>query len=456
MRLADAKSAQMFVLYGRRRIGKTSLLRHWCTQHKAPSIYWTGYRTTSEQLLESFSERLAAITPGASAGMAFRSWEAALEHLFNLAAKKTVIAVIDEFPYLVEMESAIPSLLQRLWDERAPGSKLVLALCGSHYHMMHEEFASSKKPLYGRAGRHIVLEEIAPSELGLFLPRYSPSQLVETYAVTGGVPAYLELWDDSRPVLHNVRDLLLRPATFFSQEAALLVQDEIAEPRTYLGILQAIGCGLKTPKQICEASGLLISHVGKYLSTLVDLRFVRRVLSEDSENRTTSRNSRYEIRDPYLRFHFEFLYPYPDRREHDGGGFLLEQVTKRFASYVGKHAYEELARAHVRTLANAGNLSSLPEYIGRGWNRHAEIDLLATNWKDRTALFGECKWTTTKMNRADLESLQERAAKLTKLKDFSANYLLFSKSGFTADLLRNLPDGTRLFLGADFIESTPV
>jgi len=448
--LADSKKAQMLVLYGRRRIGKTSLLKHWGETHKAPSFYWTGYRTTSEQLLESFSARLAGITPGVSTDFTFKNWEAALVHLFKLAEKKAVIAVIDEFPYLVEMEPSIPSLLQRLWDEQAPKSRLILALCGSHYHMMHEEFASSRKPLYGRASRHIILEEIAPSELNLFLPRYSSEQIVETYGVTGGVPAYLELWDDSRPVMHNIKDLLLRPATFFSQEAILLIQDEIAEPRTYLGILQALGSGFKTPKQIADASGLHLNHIGKYLATLVNLRFVRRVLSEDSENRRTSRNSKYEICDPYLRFHFQFLYPYPDMRQFDGGGWLAERVKEQFASFIGKTSYEELARRHVQRMGDAAELSFHPQYVGRAWNRAVELDLVAINWQDKSVLYGECKWTSKKMSGKDLDSLKERSEKLTKLKGFKAQYVLASKSGFTAALTRKLPDEVILLQGGDF------
>ena len=449
--IAASKSSQMVVIYGRRRIGKTSLLRHWSEMHRSTSFYWTSYRTTSEILLESFSQRLATISPGMSEHAIFPSWETALSHLFDLAEKKTIIAIIDEFPYLVEMEPSFPSLLQKMWDERADNSRLILSLCGSHYHMMHEEFASSRKPLYGRASRHMILDEITPQDLQLFLPRYSPEQIVETYGITGGVPAYLELWDDKRPVFYNIRELFLRTSTFFSQEAVLLIQDEIAEPRTYLGILQAIGSGLKTPKQITDISGLAINHIGKYLHTLVNLRFVRRVLSEDSENRNTSRNSKYEIRDPYLRFHFQYLYPYPDRRQFDGKGWLETLVKKNFASYIGKSSYEELARLHLGLLGSEEKLNFTPQYVGRAWNKQAEIDVVAINWQDKQVIFGECKWTRTKMSVTDLESLRSRSEKLTKLKEFTPSYILFSRSGFTAALKKNLPH-TRLFSGGLFTE----
>ena len=448
--IAANAEAQMIVIYGRRRIGKTSLLRHWAEQHAAPSVYWTGYRTTSELLLESFSHRLAEITPGVTSdGLNFRTWEAAFMHLFTLAAKEAVIAVIDEFPYLVEMEPSIPSLLQRLWDEHAGNSRLLLAICGSHYHMMHEEFASSRKPLFGRARRHLIVDEIEPKDLSLFLPRYSPEQIVETYGVTGGVPAYLELWDDQRPVFHNIRELLLRPSTFFSQEALLLIQDEIAEPRTYLGLLQALGGGLKTPKQIADIAGIRLNHVGKYLKTLVDLRFVRRVLSEDTEERMKSRNTKYEIRDPYLRFHFHFLYAHPDRRGAHAGNWLFDHIQEQFPSYIGKNAFEELARQQITAWGDSGELPFTPQYVGRAWNREAEIDVVAINWRDRAVLFGECKWTNAKMPPTALTSLQDRAAKLTKLKGFKAHYALFSKKGFTASALKEA-NAAMMIEGATF------
>lgn len=438
----------MLVVYGRRRVGKTSLLRQWGQVHSSANLYWTAYRTSGDILLESFSDQLAAVTPGVKAGrLDFRTWEDALNHLFDLAEETPLIAVIDEFPYLVEMVPSIPSLLQRIWDERKAKAKLSLAISGSHYHMMHEQFASSRKPLYGRAQRLIHLDEILPSELTLFLPRYSPSQVVETYGVTGGVPAYLELWDDRKPVWKNIEDLLISPATFFSQEALLLIQDEISQPRTYLAILQAIGAGLKTPKQISDITGIALTHMGKYLSVLADLRFVRRVLSEDSADRVKSRNSKYEIRDAYLRFHFEFLYPYPDLRESRSPQ-LNAQIRKAFPAFIGKTSYEELCRRQLSAWAQDGALSFTPEFVGRAWNRKAEIDVVAVNWKDRVVMFGECKWTTTKMNPAHLDALKARASLLTKFDGFTRRYALFSKSGFTKALRENL-DGGVLVIGGE-------
>jgi hypothetical protein len=156
----------------------------------------------------------------------------------------------------VECAPEIPSLLQKLWDKHKENSHIFLILCGSHFHMMHEQFVSRQKPLYGRVTESLVLDEIAPEDLGLFLPRYSPEQIVETYSVIGGIPGYLELWDDRTPVFRNIEQRILSGTTFFSQEATLLIQDEIAEPRTYLAILEAMGAKRCIPSELARTTGI--------------------------------------------------------------------------------------------------------------------------------------------------------------------------------------------------------
>src|SRR5262249_37020187 len=163
--------------------------------------------------------------------------------------------------------------------------------------------------LFGGTTADLLLDEVGLKEMSLFLPAYSPEQLVETYSVIGGVPRYLEAWSDRRPVLTNVRDAILSPVSIFRNEPAFLIQDEIADPRTYLAILEAIGAGMKRPVDIAKLAGVNLAHVGKYLHTLELLRFVRRIVSLEAPSPSTARTSQYEIRDPYLRFHFTFVQP---------------------------------------------------------------------------------------------------------------------------------------------------
>lgn len=298
-------TATFMVVCGRRRIGKTLLLQHWAAKHQK-YLYWTAWRTTPGLLLAGFSQAVASLTPDFQGEVKFPNWEAAFEHLFRHAASRRMVAVIDEFPYLAECVPEVPSLLQKLWDRHKGDSGLLLVLCGSHYRMMNEQFASRRRPLYGRATARLVVGEISPGEIKLFLPRYSPEQIVETYSVIGGVPGYLEMWDDRLPVMRNIEELIVSGKSLLSEEALLLIHDEIAEPRTYLGILQAMGARRSTPAELAARAAIPVNHIGKYLQTLLELRFIRRILSEDARNRTLTRMTRYEIRDPFLRFHFQF------------------------------------------------------------------------------------------------------------------------------------------------------
>ena len=227
-----------------------------------------------------------------------------------------------------------------------------------------------------------------------------------------------------------------RIGTFLSQEALLLIHDEIAEPRTYFGLMEALGSNLRTPAELAKAAGVAINHVGKYLRTLVDLRLVSRVLSGEASDRARTRLTRYEIRDPFFRFYFQFLYPNWPLLQQGRVERMREIVGEGFESYVGRTAYEELARRRIARLGDAGELPFRPDYVGRAWSRAAELDVVAVNWHDRTVLFGECKWRREKMSGDDLRSLRERAGRFPGFAGFKHHWALFSRSGFTAALLQ--------------------
>ena len=444
--------SQMLILYGRRRIGKTALITHWLhEQIPQNAIYWVAHKSSSDMLLEKFSRVVQPCLPDISVNFRFADWESALRQVFDLAKQQKVVLAIDEFPYLVESVPEFPSILQMIWDQHAGTSKLVLILSGSHYHMMFKEFISGKGPLYGRSTADLLLEEIEPSSIRHFLPRYSAEQIVETYSIIGGVPKYLEMWDDRKPVLRNIEHIVLSPVTIFRQEAIFLIQDEIPEPRTYLAILEAIGRGMKSPSAIAKQTGIAINHVGKYVHTLRELGFIRRVISLDAPNYSKTRLSRYEIKDSYLKFYFHYVYPHLEFLEQNRVPRLLDIIKTRHASFVGKTGFEELARRLLIQLGDAHQLSFVPDYVGRVWNKQVEIDVVATSKTSRTILLGECKWTRSPVNEAILDSLIQRSTLLPRIRQYRIHYALFSKKGFTTALMeRARKEHILLFTGANF------
>ncbi len=443
--------AQMVVLYGRRRIGKTTLVDHWLRKRiKTSSVYWVAHRSSSSILLTKFSRALQTALDDVTGQMRFEDWEAAVGQMFSAAKRRRLVVVIDEFPYLMEAVPDFASILQAAWDREAKKGKLFLLLSGSHYHMMQEQFLSGKGPLYGRSTADLLLEEIKPGQIEAFLPRYSPRQLVETYSVIGGVPKYLELWDDRKPVFWNLEQVVLSPASIFRQEAVFLIQDEIPEPRTYLAVLEAIGLGARTPLQIGKRAGLGPSHVGKYLYSLQQLGLVRRIVSLDVPDARNTRISRYEIKDPYLRFYYGFLYPNWSLIEQGRTARMMAIVEEQFDAFVARTGYEELARRSLIELGDGGDLPFVPDSVGRIWNRKVEIDVAAINQRLKSVILGECRWTSTRMGEKDLESLIDRARSLDKIEDYKTAYALFSRSGFSKSLQKRARrENVILFEGPD-------
>ena len=446
------KGSQFIVLFGRRRIGKTALITHWMKNRKKENtLYWVAHKSSSMILLEKFSKAMKPCLKGISEDFRFADWETAIRQIFTTAKERKIFLAIDEFPYLLQSVPEFSSLLQEQWDKQSKEAELILLLCGSSYNMMHAEILSGKGPLYGRSTADILLEEIEPESIPRFLPRYSKNQIVETFSIIGGVPKYLEMWDDSKPVFANVQNLILSPVTIFRQEALFLIQEEISDPRTYLAILETIGNTMKSPAAISKQTGIAINHMGKYLRVLLDLGFVRRIVSLDAHDYSNTRMSRYEIKDSYLKFYFTYIYPNLELIEQHRYDRLMEMIKENYSSYVGKTGYEELARRHMIFLGDRNRLPFIPERVGRIWNPGEEIDVAAVDRKTGNVLVGECKWTNKKMNSKDLDHLMKRSATLSRVKEYKIHYALFSKSGFTSSLMKRArKENVFLFTGAGF------
>jgi hypothetical protein len=196
----NSERAELIVVYGRRRVGKTALLRAFCEGH--PGTMWVATLNSEAILRRGFTAALWQAThPGDEAGFTYESWERAFRAMGETAQNQRQVVAIDEFPYLVSADASIPSTLQKVWDEYLRRSRLMLILCGSHIGMMERALLTYQAPLYGRRSGQIDLRPLPLWAASAFFPGYSPVQRIEAYGVLGGMPAYLSQFDDGKPLI---------------------------------------------------------------------------------------------------------------------------------------------------------------------------------------------------------------------------------------------------------------
>ena len=228
--------AELFVLYGRRRVGKTELLRHFCADK--PHIFFIATLSSDLDQLASFSQDIWRLTHiDAPEGFTLPSWEAAFRVLADLPGRP--IVVLDEFTYLISGNKAIPSLLQKTWDEILRNTQVFLILCGSYVGMMEREILGYQAPLYGRRTGSYLLPALELPAAAAFFPAYTPTQQIETWAVVGGMPYYLTAFSDQADIFANIRAHILDSQGTLRREPQLLLMEELREPRNYFSVLRA-------------------------------------------------------------------------------------------------------------------------------------------------------------------------------------------------------------------------
>lgn len=389
---------------------------------------------------QSFTRALWAWAyPGSQNTPRFDSWEALFETAAQLIGDRPLILVMDEFSYAAESDPSLPSHLQAAWDRYLKDRALTLVLSGSHIGLMVEQMGYNA-PLYGRFTGQLPVKPLGFGALRDFLPRYTAAERVAVYAVAGGIPAYLERFNDGESVGANLKRLFMQRTGMFHSKPFLLVGDVIRrETQTYEAILKALAAGQRTPQEIGTALGLASTYLSPYLKQLEALRLVERRLpaTVPREQRASSRNSRYHLSDPYLRFYFRFIAPNLDLVEQELTELLWERIGEEFRAFVGLTAFEELGREWVLTQARAGQLPLQPELVGSHWATDAQVDVVAVNWRDRAILLGECKWGTDPVGAAVIRGLVEKTPRVLpplpagENQTWQVHYVFFVRAGFT-------------------------
>jgi AAA+ ATPase superfamily predicted ATPase len=424
---------QLVLLYGRRRIGKTALLRHWATTAEVPATYWVAERELAALQRQRFFARLLGVP--LEQAPSFASWPDLWQAAATFIGDKRHVIILDELPYAVESDPGLLSALQHSWDQHFQRSNTLIFLCGSQMHTM-ETLLEGQSPLFGRMTGQWFLRPLTFATLPTFLPHWPADELVAAYAIVGGVPAYLEWLQPQRNLVDNIKNVILASGSLFLSEPTLLLSDELRDPRVHRTIIQAIGMGAHTLSEISAAAFVGKTHLPAYLARLQELRLVERRLPAivPPADRRRSRQGRYHLSDPFFRFYFRFIAPAQDDLNYQPE-VVLPAIQQGLRAFVGQTAFEELAREWVRQAGRTGALGWTPQAVGSHWSRQVQVDVVAVDWSSKRILLGECKWGAETVGRPVARELIGTKAPLVlrELPDqgqgWRVEYTLFTRMG---------------------------
>ncbi|MFN8491430.1 MAG: ATP-binding protein [Caldilineaceae bacterium] len=424
----QSKKAEFVVLWGRRRVGKTSLI--WAFCQGKPHLFYFSERASADYLLREFSRALrAALEPAPiPAEFTYPDWYTAFRHLADLATQARFIIVIDEFPYLAESVPGVATALQKAWDLHLSTSQIMLVLTGSTLSVMSHHVLDASSPLYGRHTWAFELKPLLIYDLPAFLPAYRPTQLVETYAVLGGMPGYIQQFDDRRPVLNNIaRQMVLVSGALFGA-ARLAIFEELVEPGLHFKVLEVIASGAHKPEEIGRLAAIRDRHqVRRILLRLVEVGLVeaREPLERD---RGRQRQPGYFIADHYLQFWFQYIKPHARLLEmREGEALVLDEIRRQWGQIIAP-AWEEIARIHLWRMSARRRFPFYVEEIGAWFSAQAQLDIVGLNRGEHRVVFGEVKWRRQPTTVQTLEQLMERArAWLGRDPDWEVHYALFAR-----------------------------
>jgi len=436
----ESETADFVVIYGRRRLGKSELVRQ-SIADRGDAVYYQAVESTAQNQLEQFVATATAQFPPLQ--NVRRDWEALLETL----GKNDAIVVIDEFPFLIEEDESLPSRIQRVWDMALQETGMTLVLVGSSISVMEDKVLSGSAPLYGRRTATIDLSPLDVSDTRQFFPKYDPETAITAWSIYGGTPYYLQTIDPDQQLGTNVQQEILSERGLLYSEPEFLLRTELRQPNTYFSILRALAHGRRTPNEIAGMAGIESGSLSTYLQKLRRLRLVERHIPV-TESPTASKRGRYRIAAPLFRFWFRFVYGNQDQLRMLGDDAYDELVEPELADYVSP-LFERLCQRALPALIDRQFRD-----VGQWWFKEHELDVLGLTGDGLVT--GECKFTSQPVSEGVLSDL-ERTASEVRWSDGAADgeplHVLFSRSGYTDDLknVADTRDDVRLFELSDLM-----
>jgi uncharacterized protein len=440
---------QLVVLYGRRRIGKTELLREFCKD--LPHVFYSCKECTDDEQLASFSTRILKNSSMSKYTNRFTDWEQALKFTTELPQPGKKLLIIDEFPYMVHGNSSIPSILQNLWDEILIHEDIMIVLCGSSMSFIEKEILAEKNPLYGRATGILKMNEMDFKDAQKFFRNYKIEDRVLAYSILGGIPHYLKQFETNISLEENVKQNMLVRGNVLYNEVEFLMRQELRETSTYNTLIATIAMGNTKLNDIFQKTQIERAKISVYIKNLMDLNILNREfpVSDSIKSTVNVQRGLYSIADNFFSFWYRFVFPNLSELEAGDVEGVFEYSIKPFIDSFASKAFENVCIQYLRSLNVKGLLPFRFKKIGRWWEKDNEIDILAFGQKE-DCIIGECKWQISKVGISDYEHLK---SKIVKLKVTQPNFYLFSKAGFTDQLIKLAEeDGCIKLVGLNEIE----
>ncbi|MCD8295234.1 MAG: ATP-binding protein [Clostridia bacterium] len=452
--------AQLIAIYGRRRIGKTEFLWQFCKDK--PYIFYTCDTQPDNVQRENFSKALTCFSDEYNWMEPFQDWTNAFRFIGRIKTDRRLVVIIDEFPFMVDKNNAIPGILKTVWDTELSKSNVMLILCGSSVSFMVDEVLGAEKPLYGRFSFTYPMPQLPYTDAMKFFTNYSNEDKLIAYSITGGVPFYLDKFKQTRSVEENVERLMLVPNGALRYEVELLMSTEFRDPTTYISIIKSIAAGNCSQNKLCGATGMGAGPLTIYMDKLIKLGFVRAeyTFSATEKDRSKPSLAHYILTDNFFKFWYRFVNPkIDDILKWKPVSIWNSSIKSHLHDYASK-TFEDVCIDYMSLLNIYNKLPFVFARIGREWwNENVtqpdgtircvtkEVDMIAADDTGKKFIYGECKFKNEKFGMDELNNLRSKVKK-----EGDIYYYLFSLSGFTEDVLSEASTHTVLLTLDDVLD----
>ena len=443
-RLCARDRFEFLVMYGRRRVGKTTILQEFSNSHNV--IFYSAQEKNDSLNLQDFSKMIQQHFDGQWVAP-FLSWEDAFSYVTRKTADQKTILIIDEFPFMAGPNPSIKSMLQHEIDHHWKDRNIFLILCGSSVSFMINDIMGYESPLYGRTTASMEVLPFDYLDAARFFPNYSMEEKLMAYGVLGGIPRYLNAFSDEYSIQENIETEILKNGAFLNDEPMMLLRMELREPSVYNSILEAIARGYNKITEIADCIHEDRGKCSKYITTLQNIRLVeKRVPCGEPE---TSKKSIYVLTDHFYRFWYHFIFSNKSYYEMLGEADAAKEIMNDISEFMGL-AFEEICKQYLIHQAKQKKLSFVPAYIGKWWGNNPairaqdDIDLLALNKKKTEGIFCECKFTNKPMPMEEYEDLLLAAKAFPET--MKKQLMFISKSGYVDSVKRRAEEEGALLL----------